>query len=347
MTPKRLIKICRRKEQYETPELNDALYLNHEGFSSIKNLEPYINVKSLFLDGNMISKIENISHLKGLRGLYLRKNQIERISNLEDLEDLNSLDLSGNGIKRIEGIRHLHKLETLNLENNKIYRAEDLEEIVHNKAISTLNLSGNMVKSPEEGLKLINLLSALPNLKALYLKGNGFVNTMDWYRKQTVSTIRTLTFLDDRPIFENERRLNDAWKRGGRAEEEAERKKINFEKAEKKRLTRKIRRQKYEARRDAMFARLARERKEAEEQSEVTSVGTMDETSEDSKNWEFLDEEDSVSMSFDAISMESKTESASMSFEHVEANQEEAEEVQPQLPGSVYNYTNYVDPELD
>lgn len=222
-----------------TPELNDALYLNHEGFSSIKNLEPYFNVKSLFLDGNMISKIENIAHLKGLRGLYLRKNQIRKISNLEGLENLNSLDLAQNGITKVEGLRHLQNLETLNLENNKISTAEDLEEIVHNKAITTLHLSGNSINSVSEGLKVINLLSTLPNLRALYLKGNGFVNEMDWYRKNTVSTIRTLTFLDERPIFENERRLNDAWKRGGREEEEAERKKINFEKAEKKRLTRK------------------------------------------------------------------------------------------------------------
>ncbi len=72
MTPKRLIKICRRKEQYETPELNDALYLNHEGFSSIKNLEPYINVKSLFLDGNMLSKIllSKLLRPRGFAGVF-------------------------------------------------------------------------------------------------------------------------------------------------------------------------------------------------------------------------------------------------------------------------------------
>lgn len=89
-----------------------------------------------------------------------------------------------------------------------------------------------------------------------------------------------------------------------------------------------------------MFARLERERaqeqKDLEEQSEVASVGTMDETSEDSKNqWELVEDEDDV----ESFSMESKIESVSM-----DTVQDYAEPLEPNLPGMVYHY---VDPELD
>ena len=71
------------------------------------------------------------------------------------------------------------------------------------------------------------------------MKGNKFLNDMDFYRKHTISVIRTLTFLDDRPVFENERRLNDAWIRGGQQAEQQERKKIEQEKIDKRNKTRK------------------------------------------------------------------------------------------------------------
>lgn len=241
MTAKRLIKICRKKGLYETPEYNDSLFLNYEGFNAIKNLEPYINIKSLFLEGNVIAKIENISHLKHLRGLYLQKNIITAIGKeLNNLTELTSLDLGNNEISSIkEGeLNNLTNLETLNLENNRLSAIEDIEEIIHNKSLITLNLNGNKFDTKGEGMKLLSLLSKLPNLKTLYLKGNKFLNNMDFYRKYAISMIRTLTFLDDRPVFENERRLNDAWIRGGREAEQEEKRQIEQEKIDKRNETR-------------------------------------------------------------------------------------------------------------
>ena len=83
-------------------------------------MEPYINIKSLFLEGNVIEKIENISHLHNLRGLYLQHNMIKEISSdsFAGLNELTSLDLSNNQIRQIKNISHLQCLETLNLENN-------------------------------------------------------------------------------------------------------------------------------------------------------------------------------------------------------------------------------------
>lgn len=43
------------------------------------------------------------------------------------------------------------------------------------------------------------------------------------YRKRFIAHIPTLQYLDDRPVFEGERRLSEAWAREGRQGEENER----------------------------------------------------------------------------------------------------------------------------
>ena len=51
----------------------------------------------------------------------------------------------------------------------------------------------------------------MPNLKCLYLKGNPVVSTMKNYRKVMVAAIPGLGYLDERPVFEDERRMVNAW----------------------------------------------------------------------------------------------------------------------------------------
>jgi dynein assembly factor 1 len=53
------------------------------------------------------------------------------------------------------------------------------------------------------------------------------------YRKTTISKIKTLTYLDDRPVFEEDRRHAEAYTRGGIEEERAERELIRKERDEK------------------------------------------------------------------------------------------------------------------
>ena len=66
ITEKLLKILCKKNKLYQTPYLNDRLFLHFQGFRKIENLDAYINVKSLWLEGNAISKIENVSHLKDL-----------------------------------------------------------------------------------------------------------------------------------------------------------------------------------------------------------------------------------------------------------------------------------------
>lgn len=54
-------------------------------------------------------------------------------------------------------------------------------------------------------------LQALPELKCLYLRGNPFVSDMPNYRKRIIAALPTLTYMDDRPIFEMERYGAEGW----------------------------------------------------------------------------------------------------------------------------------------
>ncbi len=89
MTREALIKACVENEGYETPALNDQIYLHFKGFRRIENLEPYTELKALWLESNGIEKLENLDHLSKLRCLYLQQNLIQSIENIQNLVSMN------------------------------------------------------------------------------------------------------------------------------------------------------------------------------------------------------------------------------------------------------------------
>ena len=220
---------CMEHEGYETPSLNEKLYLHFRGYRKIENLEEYPNVKTLFLESNGLRKIENIEHLKQLRCLYLHQNVIEEMSGLDTLSELRTLNLSQNKIAKISNLKGLEKLSTLNLGKNCLTNAEDLEGLLECPSITNLDLSSNNIDDVEIVEKV---LKKMPKLSALYLKGNPCVRKIKHYRKTMLSTMPQLAYLDERPVFELERVAVKAWKEGGiEAEREARKqfqaKKIN------------------------------------------------------------------------------------------------------------------------
>lgn len=69
MTRTRLRQICKENELYRTPELNDNLFCNLQGFTTIAGLEVYTGLRSLFLDGNALSDLSGMPRLLHLRCL--------------------------------------------------------------------------------------------------------------------------------------------------------------------------------------------------------------------------------------------------------------------------------------
>jgi dynein assembly factor 1 len=216
---------------YSTRYLNDRLYLHYKGFRKIENLEEFTGLKVLYIEGNAFEKIEGLDCCTELRCLYLQENCIKEISGLEKLVNLHALNLSDNLIETISGLSTLSSLETLQLQRNNIGRngITDLAGLLEAQAVSVLDISNNRIDCLEV---LEDVLYKLPNLAVLYLQGNPVCKKIQNYRKELIVHLPNLKFLDDRPVFPEDRRFAQAFSRGGLQEEREERKKWDREKEE-------------------------------------------------------------------------------------------------------------------
>lgn len=67
------------------------------------------------------------------------------------------------------------------------------------------------------------IFQKMPNLAVLYLMNNPVVGKIKNYRKTLTAALPGLKYLDDRPVFVDDRRHAEAFARGGLAEERKER----------------------------------------------------------------------------------------------------------------------------
>ncbi|EEQ99538.1 conserved hypothetical protein, partial [Perkinsus marinus ATCC 50983] len=235
---------------YRTKELNDKLYIHYGGYRKLENLDEFTGLKVLYAECNGFSKIEGLEHLTALRSLFLGQNCIEKIENLDNNAQLWTLSLPDNFIKKIENIRHLRKLNTLNLANNQIgmggvgdiislIEATDqndgpLNTTDDGEGVAVVDLTNNKIEDP--AVVIDEVFMKMRGLRVLYLKGNPVVKKIPNYRKTLVAKMPGLKYLDDRPIFADERRLAEAFfYRGGIETEREERKLIRQEKEEERR----------------------------------------------------------------------------------------------------------------
>lgn len=223
MTPAAIKAAAVAHEGYETPELNDNLYLHFKGFRTIANLEPYVNLKALFLDSNGLSAIENIGHLSQLRCLYLQNNLIEKITGLEGLTSLVTLDLSHNRLFKLENLSTLPSLQTLNVSRNYLSTVESLQHLVECPKLATLDIGNNSIEDPDV---IEKVLAKVPALVSINMAGNAVVSQTPQFRKRCILAMPRLRYLD-RPIFELETVTANAWQSGGKDAEVAARDAFN------------------------------------------------------------------------------------------------------------------------
>ena len=227
ITEKYCSKLCVYNGGYEYPHLNANLYLHFQGFHKIQNLDNFTNLKVLYLENNCIDKIENLENLRNLTCLYLQNNYIKEIENLENNRNLVILNLSNNKIKEIKNLEKLEKLENLYIEKNYISTLQSLEGLLEIKKLILLDIQNNELTENHE--EIISLLEQLGKLKVLYLKGNDIIRSINNYRRTLIVRLKHLTYLDDRPVREEDRIGAIAYLEGGYPAEQRAREKYRNE----------------------------------------------------------------------------------------------------------------------
>ena len=130
--------------------------------------------------------------------------------------------MSHNLLESLDGVQALPQLSTLNAASNRLRTLASLAPLTHCAQLSSLDVTDNELDG--HGEQLVALLTRLPSLRALYLSaGNPVVAKLRPYRKRLIAALPGLAYLDDRPVFDAERRAAEAWSRGGDQAELAER----------------------------------------------------------------------------------------------------------------------------
>lgn len=78
----------------------------------------------------------------------------------------------------------------------------DLEGVLDLPALSVLDISDNKVEDPNV---IEEIFTKMPALGVLYFQNNAAGKQIPHYRKTFISRIKTLKYLDDRPVFDDER----------------------------------------------------------------------------------------------------------------------------------------------
>lgn len=118
------------------------------------------------------------------------------------------LNVSSNQLTSLAGVEGCSLLSTLLCADNRLESVHDISPLLSCSDLQTLDLRRNDLSDFDE---LVECLRQLPHLKCLYLEGNPLARQTHDYRKRLVSALPHLTYLDDRPVFDEERHRAETW----------------------------------------------------------------------------------------------------------------------------------------
>ncbi len=205
----------------------------------ISGLEELANLDTLNISQNQIRKLEGLSCCPSLRTLICTNNQLAGVDSLRHLAEckgLHTLDLQNNNISDPaivdQVLVHLPELRCAHPEGagrlcrlRRQGRQRGSSSVCHSccacRAARRRRGSGCFPCSPATRLRAGIPHSRRTNQvgrharetprRCLYLKGNPVVSQIKNYRKALVAALPELRYLDDRPVFEDERRIVNAW----------------------------------------------------------------------------------------------------------------------------------------
>lgn len=187
MTLKTIKYFCNKDSLFDTPELNEKLYLHYKGFKKIDSMQHYPNLITIWLSNNCIARIEGLHSLRKLICLYLNNNAISRIENLEGLDHLSILHLAHNRIDKIEGLGCLKSLNWLNLAENFLNSPESIIGLREAHTLTSVDLSKNQLESSDE---LFEVVSSLPRISCLSMKNTPISRVFKNYRKRLIAGLK-------------------------------------------------------------------------------------------------------------------------------------------------------------
>lgn len=124
------------------------------------------------------------------------------------MPELDTINLCKNFVKKIEGLDNCKKLHSLLLGYNHLASADDVRHARVCPELMTLDVQHNRI----DDVRILEVLAAMPDLRVVYLMGNPVVKSIRYYRKTVIAACPKLRYLDDRPVFDDERRRVKRWK---------------------------------------------------------------------------------------------------------------------------------------
>ena len=132
---------------------------------------------------NLITELAGLSTLANLRTLNVSDNQLGSIGSLDQLlscPSINNLDLS----------------------NNKIDCAQSAETPAVHKCVAIRHA---LSAEEEDPWALLELFATMPELRTLLIQENPILSLLPRLRKNFVSRLEKLNYLNDQPVGEEER----------------------------------------------------------------------------------------------------------------------------------------------